>query len=177
MRWLPICAICGSHLLPPYVGEEEACCGDIFMYRNQRSLRRTWWRLFLTTLSSVARVVRWWYAQCLISPSLQNSATLRHFFSGSAAVLEQARVRLQNKRSKLNARHISLVAFASCSFASLLSFWVFIVVPRGGICKQGCSERLRAKAGGGESLAHTNRCCNVQGLLRRNGPRQSRCSW
>ena len=93
-------------------------------------------------------------------------ATLRNFPSRSAAVLEQARVHPQDTRSKLNARHISLVAFASCSFASLLSFWVFIVVPRGGIYKQGCcrcSERLRAKAGGGESLAHT------RSLLQRAG--------
>ncbi len=119
MRWLPICAICGSHLLPSYVLiyftlllKEETCCGAMLMYRNQRSLRRTWWRLFLTRLSSVARVVCRWYAPCLISPSLQNSATLRHFPSMPAAVLEQARVHPQDKRSKLNARHISLVAFA-----------------------------------------------------------------
>ena len=108
-----------------------------FMYRNQRSLRRTWWRLFLTTLSSVDGVVRRWYAQCLISLPLQNSDTLRNFFSRSAAVLKQAPVNLQNKRSKLNARHISLVACASCSFVSLLSFWVFMIVPnpRAGIHK------------------------------------------
>jgi hypothetical protein len=48
----------------------------------------------------------------------------------------------------------------------LLSFWVFIVVPSGGIYKQGCcrcSERRRAKAGRGESLAHT------RSLLQRAG--------
>jgi hypothetical protein len=62
------------------------------------------WRLFPTTLSSVARVVGRWYAQCLIPPSLHKIATLRNFLSRPAAVLEQARVQPQDKRSKLNAR-------------------------------------------------------------------------
>ena len=115
------CAICAP-IYFPLVGEEEASCGSIFMYRNQRSLRRTWWRLFLTTLSSVDGVVRRWYAQCLISLPLQNSDTLRNFVSRSAAVLKQAPVNLQNKRSKLNARHISLVACARCSFVLCFPF-------------------------------------------------------
>ncbi len=53
-----------------FVREEEACCGAMLMYRNQRSLRRTWWRLFLTTLSRVDREVRRWYARVCAMPHL-----------------------------------------------------------------------------------------------------------
>ncbi len=138
----------------------------MLMYRNQRSLRRMWWRLFLTTLSSVPRVLRRWYAQCLTSLSLQNSATLRNFFSRSAAVLEQVRVHPQDKRSKLNGSHISLVAFQVVPLFFCFPFRVYYCPQREYIDMGWCRRCI-------ESPAHTmNGILSCESLLTARKPAQ-----